>query len=80
MSGAVSTCQPPGADQGREGVATEYVKKKINKQTFQLTEFRDQKGQLSGPATMAQLNRKKKDCSFFLVRTQPMKSHGLLTY
>ena len=31
MSGAVSICQPPGADQGREGVATEYVKKLINR-------------------------------------------------
>ena len=29
---------------------------------------------------IAEPNRKKKDASFFLARTQPIKSHGLFAY
>ena len=40
----------------------------------------DQKGELSQTAMIAEPNRKKKDSSSFLERTQPMKSHGLLVH
>ena len=37
-------------------------------------------GELSHPVTTAESNRKKKVFPYFLARSQPMKSHGLLIY
>ena len=37
-------------------------------------------GEFPCPVQLAETNRKKKDSSSFLVRTQPMKSHGHLVY
>ena len=43
-------------------------------------ELGDQKGELSCPTQKAETDRKKKELSCFLLRTQPMKEHGLFTY
>ena len=40
----------------------------------------DQKGALPRSVTVTEPNRKKKDFSSFLAKTQPMKSHGLFVY
>ena len=41
-------------------------------------ELGDQKGELSCPTKKAETHRKKKELFCFLLRTQPMKEHGLL--
>ena len=43
-------------------------------------ELGDQKGELSCPKKKAETDRKKKELFCFLLRTQPMKEHGLFTY
>ena len=40
----------------------------------------NQKGELSCPLRLTELNRKKKDLFSFLARTQPLKSHGFVVY
>ena len=42
--------------------------------------MRNQKEKLSCPVTIAEFNRKKKDSSSYLARTQPMKRHGFFVY
>ena len=42
--------------------------------------MRNQKEKLSCPVTIAEFNRKKKDSSSYLARTQSVKSHGVFVY
>ena len=42
--------------------------------------MRNQKEKLSCPVTIPEFNRKKKDSSSYLARTQPMKRHGFFVY
>ena len=54
--------------------------KKLIDGNLNLIELGAQKGELSCPEMIAEPNRKKKDSPSFLVRTQPMKSHGLFVH